>query len=174
MCRQGGVEQRLPSVSAPTGMSVPQNTMATRVAPLMPALSSTRPPPPPPQPQTSQESTLTALSRNTLLGVSSLNPLSMNSVLGTSTQSALLSATSPPSVSAVQAPAPAATLINFDNPTVQKALDNLIQSGPNLLRNISVSQAVGQGTWPGQGTTTSTSQSGLFPAAVPGPQRPPY
>lgn len=27
-------------------------------------------------------------------------------------------------------------LINFDNPTVQKALDNLIQSGPSLLQNI--------------------------------------
>lgn len=29
------------------------------------------------------------------------------------------------------------SLINFDNPHVQKALDNLIQSGPNLLKNIS-------------------------------------
>lgn len=161
-------------VSAPTGMTLPQNTMATRVAPLMPALSSARPPPPPPQPQTSQESALTALSRSTLLGASSLNPLSMNSMLGVSSQSALLSVTSPPSVSAVQGPAPAATLINFDNPTVQKALDNLIQSGPNLLRNISVSQAVGQGTWPGQATTTSVSQPGLFPAAAPGSQRPAY
>ena len=27
-------------------------------------------------------------------------------------------------------------LINFDNPNVQKALDNLIQSGPNLLKGI--------------------------------------
>ena len=37
-------------------------------------------------------------------------------------------------------PGQAAALINFDNPTVQKALDNLIQSGPTLLRNISVAQ----------------------------------
>ena len=43
-----------------------------------------------------------------------------------------------------QSPVPPATsqssnpaLINFDNPSVQKALDNLIQSGPNLLRTIS-------------------------------------
>jgi hypothetical protein len=48
----------------------------------------------------------------------------------------------PTSVGAVQGPStPAATLINFDNPTVQKALDNLIQSGPNLLRNLSASTA---------------------------------
>lgn len=33
-------------------------------------------------------------------------------------------------------------LINFDNPNVQKALDNLIQSGPNLLKNIPVSTPV--------------------------------
>ncbi|XP_071091917.1 nuclear receptor coactivator 5-like [Haliotis cracherodii] len=32
-------------------------------------------------------------------------------------------------------------LINFDNPSVQKALDNLIQSGPNLLRNISAASS---------------------------------
>ena len=32
-------------------------------------------------------------------------------------------------------------LINFDNPNVQKALDNLIQSGPNLLKSIPASQA---------------------------------
>ena len=32
-------------------------------------------------------------------------------------------------------------LINFDNPNVQKALDNLIQSGPNLLKNIPASSA---------------------------------
>ena len=42
-----------------------------------------------------------------------------------------------------QSPAGSANpLINFDNPNVQKALDNLIQSGPNLLKSIpsSVSQ----------------------------------
>ena len=32
------------------------------------------------------------------------------------------------------------TSINFDNPSVQKALDDLIQSGPNLLRNITAMQ----------------------------------
>ncbi|KAF8773701.1 Nuclear receptor coactivator 5 like protein [Argiope bruennichi] len=31
------------------------------------------------------------------------------------------------------------TYINFNNPSVQKALDNLIQSGPSLLKNISLS-----------------------------------
>ncbi|GIX94090.1 nuclear receptor coactivator 5 [Caerostris darwini] len=31
------------------------------------------------------------------------------------------------------------TYINFDNPSVQKALDNLMQSGPSLLKNISLS-----------------------------------
>ncbi|KAK3086625.1 hypothetical protein FSP39_021183 [Pinctada imbricata] len=35
------------------------------------------------------------------------------------------------------------SLINFDNPSVQKALDNLIQSGPNLLKNINPQQAAG-------------------------------
>jgi radial spoke head protein 4A len=44
------------------------------------------------------------------------------------------------------------TSINFDNPSVQKALDNLISSGPNLLRNIG---AVGQG----QGGATSFAES---------------
>ncbi|CAG5126674.1 unnamed protein product, partial [Candidula unifasciata] len=32
-------------------------------------------------------------------------------------------------------PASSASLINFDNPNVQKALDNLIQNSPNLLKN---------------------------------------
>lgn len=32
------------------------------------------------------------------------------------------------------------SLINFDNPSVQKALDNLISSGPSLLQNISSPQ----------------------------------
>lgn len=39
-----------------------------------------------------------------------------------------------------QAPPPipsTASLINFDNPNVRKALDSLIQSGPNLLKSIS-------------------------------------
>ncbi|XP_041375810.1 nuclear receptor coactivator 5-like isoform X2 [Gigantopelta aegis] len=45
-----------------------------------------------------------------------------------------------------------ATLINFDNPSVQKALDNLIQSGPNLLRNIS-------GSSQGQPPVGTSSQS---------------
>ena len=42
----------------------------------------------------------------------------------------------------------ASTTINFDNPNVQAALDNLISSSPNLLKNIS---AVGQ---PGGGDPT--------------------
>ena len=126
-----------------------------------------------------------ALARGVLGAASSLtmqiNPLSRKPGLGVASQ---LSVMSPPSVSAVQGPAPAATLINFDNPTVQKALDNLIQSGPNLLRNISVSQAA-VGAWPGQGITvsagsaaaTSAQQAGLFPSAItapPGSHRPPY
>ncbi|ESO82865.1 hypothetical protein LOTGIDRAFT_96255, partial [Lottia gigantea] len=32
---------------------------------------------------------------------------------------------------------PNPSMINFDSPSVQQALDNLIQSGPNLLKNIS-------------------------------------
>lgn len=42
-------------------------------------------------------------------------------------------------------------LINFDNPNVQKALDNLIQSGPNLLKNIS------SATQSGMTSTTKTA-----------------
>ncbi|KAL5022218.1 hypothetical protein ScPMuIL_001373 [Solemya velum] len=42
-------------------------------------------------------------------------------------------------------------LINFDNPNVQKALDNLIQSGPNLLKNIS------SATQSGMTATTKTA-----------------
>lgn len=38
-------------------------------------------------------------------------------------------------------PAATATYINFDNPSVQKALDNLMQSGPNLLKNISLTSS---------------------------------
>lgn len=51
----------------------------------------------------------------------------------------------PPFSSATAVPNPAgdsttsSTFINFDNASVQKALDNLMQSGPNLLKNISMS-----------------------------------
>ena len=48
-------------------------------------------------------------------------------------------------------------LINFDNPNVQKALDNLIQSGPNLLKSIPASQAQprpGYNSVPGAGTAS--------------------
>nr|XP_006814159.1 PREDICTED: nuclear receptor coactivator 5-like isoform X3 [Saccoglossus kowalevskii] len=51
--------------------------------------------------------------------------------------------------------------INFDNPSVQKALDNLIQSGPNLLKNLGqVSQIV-------KGATGGQSQA---KASLTGPQ----
>lgn len=36
-----------------------------------------------------------------------------------------------------QGPGGMSSLINLDNPNIQKALDNLIQSGPNLLKNLS-------------------------------------
>ena len=49
----------------------------------------------------------------------------------------------------------AATTINFDNPNVQAALDNLISSSPNLLKNIS---AVGQG--PGDPTGNGAMSMG--------------
>ncbi|XP_076332864.1 uncharacterized protein LOC143237470 isoform X2 [Tachypleus tridentatus] len=49
----------------------------------------------------------------------------------------------PTSVSVISQPAelsnPPSTYINFDNPSVQKALDSLIQTGPNLLKSISLS-----------------------------------
>jgi len=44
------------------------------------------------------------------------------------------------------------SLINFDSPSVQKALDNLISSGPNLLKNISSPQ----------GGATMTQQAALM------------
>lgn len=50
-------------------------------------------------------------------------------------------------------PTATATYINFDNPSVQKALDNLMQSGPNLLKNISLSAS---GV-----TNTSSNQSSI-------------
>ena len=46
-----------------------------------------------------------------------------------------------PSASSSQA----ATTINFDNPNVQAALDNLISSSPNLLKNITAVSGPGAG-----------------------------
>ncbi|KAH9507718.1 hypothetical protein Btru_053529 [Bulinus truncatus] len=63
-----------------------------------------------------------------------------------------------------QAPAASnATLINFDNPNVQKALDNLIQSSPSLLKNftskvsVSAPQVVGPSASSTASSTASTS-----------------
>ncbi|XP_070537105.1 nuclear receptor coactivator 5-like isoform X2 [Ptychodera flava] len=54
--------------------------------------------------------------------------------------------------------------INFDNPSVQKALDNLIQSGPNLLKNLGQVGQIVQGVSGGQSlrgkTLLSTPPSG--------------
>lgn len=67
------------------------------------------------------------------------------------------SAIKPPFSSVPSSTAPdaaaSATYINFDNPSVQKALDNLMQSGPNLLKNISLSAS---GV-----TNTSSNQSSI-------------
>lgn len=58
-----------------------------------------------------------------------------------------------------------ASLINFDNPNVQKALDNLIQSTPNLLKNISANmptQQMGQGNMPGGMGAANLSGMGVL------------
>ena len=62
----------------------------------------------------------------------------------------------------VQSPqqASSSTSINFDNPSVQRALDNLISSGPNLLRNISATSSMPQSQ-----TTMSKPQMG--PTSMP-------
>ncbi|KFM59355.1 Nuclear receptor coactivator 5, partial [Stegodyphus mimosarum] len=66
-------------------------------------------------------------------------------------------------------PATTATYINFDNPSVQKALDNLMQSGPNLLKSISLSSSNmpgSQNTLSGSASKTSAgSGSGMGPPA---------
>ncbi|KAK6185504.1 hypothetical protein SNE40_007722 [Patella caerulea] len=51
-------------------------------------------------------------------------------------------------------------LINFDNPTVQQALDNLIQTGPNLLKNINPTSNMSH-------STGGTSSSGRLSTASP-------
>ncbi|XP_066289905.1 nuclear receptor coactivator 5-like isoform X7 [Branchiostoma lanceolatum] len=56
--------------------------------------------------------------------------------------------TLPPSSQATSTP----SSLNFDNPTVQKALDSLIHSGPNLLKNLSQAG-------PQQTQTPSTNQT---------------
>ncbi len=76
----------------------------------------------------------------------------------------------PASVILEQRSAPATnTSINFDNPSVQKALDNLIQSGPALMQNlnaISSSQAA-VSTSSGMSFDTTTSSSPAFTNYVP-------
>lgn len=68
-------------------------------------------------------------------------------------------------------------LINFDNPNVQKALDNLIQSGPNLLKSlpstVTQSAPARSSQYPtGNQSATPTRQSAGYPgqAAQPGGQ----
>lgn len=67
-------------------------------------------------------------------------------------------------------PAPAAasaSLINFDNPNVQKALDNLIQSSPSLLKNftskvsVAATQAVSTSVSSSLSATVNTSTSAV-------------
>lgn len=60
----------------------------------------------------------------------------------------------PPSSSAAAAASSGANLINFDNPNVQKALDSLIQSGPNLLKSITPKMSAGS-------TSTSISSAAV-------------
>lgn len=60
---------------------------------------------------------------------------------------------------AAQSPSP---LINFDNPSVKKALDSLIQSGPNLLKSLP-SSVTQQSQY-----TASAAGSQRQPAAYPG------
>ncbi|XP_076448939.1 uncharacterized protein LOC143285497 isoform X2 [Babylonia areolata] len=122
--------------TAPTNNSVPQNTFTSHATLLTTATGAARPPPPPP-PQP-----LPVSSSGVLRGAGVPGPSHM--------------APPPASGSGLVIPS---TLINFDNPTVQKALDNLIQSGPNLLKNISAT--AGQGSWSGQGTTLATSQQSV-------------
>lgn len=58
------------------------------------------------------------------------------------------------------------TYINFDNPSVQKALDNLMQSGgPNLLKNISMSgsNTGGDQNMPGSNQMKQPSMGGMNP-----------
>ncbi|KAJ6655532.1 hypothetical protein lerEdw1_005003 [Lerista edwardsae] len=55
-----------------------------------------------------------------------------------------------PSSTAVARPGPASSGINFDNPSVQKALDTLIQSGPALSHLVSQTVAQGRAVPPSQ------------------------
>ena len=68
-------------------------------------------------------------------------------------------------------PAATATYINFDNPSVQKALDNLMQSGPNLLKNISLSTSGVSNTPSNQPSRSAVDNSGLTPPNEPLHQR---
>ncbi|GFN92386.1 nuclear receptor coactivator 5 [Plakobranchus ocellatus] len=53
-----------------------------------------------------------------------------------------------------------ASLINFDNPNVQKALDNLIQSSPALLKNFNTKASMSEAHM--GGTPTNVSSSGSY------------
>lgn len=68
-------------------------------------------------------------------------------------------------------PASTATYINFDNPSVQKALDNLMQSGPNLLKNISLSTSGVTNTSASQSSIPAAENSGITPPNDPLHQR---
>ncbi|CAL1528072.1 unnamed protein product [Lymnaea stagnalis] len=57
-------------------------------------------------------------------------------------------------------PTSSASLINFDNPNVQKALDNLIQSSPNLLKNFSTKVSVSAPMMGVQSVTSSLGTGG--------------
>ena len=77
-----------------------------------------------------------------------------------------------------QQPGGMSSLINLDNPNVQKALDNLIQSGPNLLKTLSHSP--GNPSQPGMAMMSRESQHtqpqssiGRDPYGVPPPRAQP-
>lgn len=61
---------------------------------------------------------------------------------------------------AVTTPSSSNTYINFDNPSVQKALDSLMSSGPNILKNITM-------TGPGQQTPSGNSSNMSQPPNMP-------
>ena len=60
-----------------------------------------------------------------------------------------------------------ASLINFDNPNVQKALDNLIQSSPVLLKNFNTKASMSEAHMGSSSTDVSSSGSQSYGA----PQR---
>ncbi|XP_005096661.2 nuclear receptor coactivator 5 [Aplysia californica] len=93
-----------------------------------------------------------------------------------------------PQTSAGSSGGSGANLINFDNPNVQAALDNLIQSSPSLLKNINtnaatsqppvassaaVSSSQGRGLVAGAAASAATSAPAPPPAGYPPPGPPP-